>query len=202
MFYKFEVREFSHNQYDSLYRSTIGQIRNSLVKAVNEHSTLPKVVVAILDNDLVHTLPDSNKLYETTHVLSNWLMSEFDKVLESYKDLLPNKAKCPLHPQFLWIAPPMHKYFNCFNNKQCLIQGQCLVEIAKTKNNMTVLQMVKFWDHNDHNSFLRDQQRFTTEGLPNYWNSIDSAVRYWDTIVHPKILGAAKKAKQELNNSF
>ena len=44
-FKNFEVREFSNNQRDSLFQNTAGRIRNSLLKAINKHNTLPKIIV-------------------------------------------------------------------------------------------------------------------------------------------------------------
>ena len=52
-FTNYEVHEFSNNKYDSLFRSDAGRIRNSLIKAINEHNTLPKLIVTILDDNLL-----------------------------------------------------------------------------------------------------------------------------------------------------
>ena len=53
VFQHFEVREYSSNRFDSLFSNTIGHIRNCFLKVVNEHAALPKIIVVVLDDELV-----------------------------------------------------------------------------------------------------------------------------------------------------
>ena len=196
-FQNYEVCEFSNNSYDSLYRSMAGHIRNSLIKAVNEHNTLPKLIIVILDDDLIYGVSKKSDLddHQQLHILTAWLMTEFEKAILAYKDMLPPRSKRSDYSHFLWIAPPTNCNFPLHNNDMRVYQGKCLSDIVKTKQNMSVLQMVKIWEHTDRNAFLQDAQRFTSDGLDKYWSSIDSAIRYWDVILSKKIID--KKCKMQ-----
>ena len=192
-FKNYEVCCFSNNQYDSFYRSPAGRIRNSFIKAINEHNTLPNLIVVILDMDLGQKLIASADETLQLHTLASWLVNEFEKILTTYKDMLLQQAKHTDLPQILWITLPTHCHFTSVENWLRSIQSQCLDEIVHTKNGMCTLSMVKIWNHNDFNNFLKDSQCFTAEGLDRYWSSVDSAIRYWDLIVYSKILAASKK---------
>ena len=187
-FKHYEVREFSNNQYDSLFQNTAGRIRNSLLKAINEHNTLPKLIVTILDDDLIQGMnPEYMHFEDQLHIIMNWLVTEFERAIETYKEKLPLRAKRDHFPHFLWIAPPTHCNFGADSNNLRLHQTKCLAEVISTKRNMTLLKMVKFWEHEDKAAFLKEAYRFTSDGLDKYWLSIDSAIRYWDQIIAPKI---------------
>ena len=187
-FKHFEVRNFSNNKYDSLFRSTAGRIRNCFIKAINEHSALPKLIVTILDDDLVKNLKSKIDTYENLHEMTEWLLTEFEKELANYKDMILIKAQREHFPHFLWIASPQHKYFGGKNNELRAIQEKCLAEVVQTKKDMTLLKMIKFWDPSDSNLFLRNEYRFISEGLEKYWASIDAAIKYWDIIISAKIM--------------
>ena len=164
-FKNYEVREFSNNQYDSLFRNTAGRIRNSFLKAINEHNALPKLIVTILDDDLIQGMNSKFDFDLQLHVLTTWLVTEFEKAIATYKDFLPQRAKRQNFPHFLWIAPPTHCNFGAESNNLRLAQTKCLAEIVSTKKNMTMLKMIKVWEHEDRNAFLKDSYRLTSAGL-------------------------------------
>ena len=195
-FRNFEVREYSNNRYDSLFRNTAGRIRNCLIKAINEHSALPKFIVVVLDDDLTANLHLDIDPDFQLHTITAWLATEFHKAITSYKDMIPSKAKKSFQPSFLWILPPTHKYFGRDNNDLRIAQDDCIKEIAKTKEGMTALEILKIWSYEDHNLFLEDSYHFTSEGLDNYWASVDAAIRYYETIVLPEMAMKAAKPIQ------
>ena len=132
-FKNYEVREFTSNKYDSLIGSTICRIRNSFVRALNKHSSLPKLVVVVVDDDITKNLTwEDWHLFDQLHTVTEWLVLELERALASYKDIIPSKAKKANLPQFLWIAPPTHKYFGKDSNQLRELQGDCLAEVIKT----------------------------------------------------------------------
>ena len=99
------------------------------------------------------------------------------------------------------MLPPTHQYFGPANNGLRLQQGKCLLDIIKTKKDMSTLHMKKIWEHDDHNSFLKESNRFTTTGLSKYWLSVDSAIRYWNTAIAPKIGKTPRRQTTSLQHS-
>ena len=110
--------------------------------------------------------------------LQHALLKEMDQAILSYKDIIRLIAQKPNLPHFIFITPPTHKYFSRANNNLRRIQAKVLEEIVKTKDNMSCLKMIKFWNFDDSRAYLRDAARFTSEGLNRYWESVDSAIRY------------------------
>ena len=121
-----------------------------------------------------------------TQVLDS-LFKEICNTIDEYKKLLPEKAKRPHIPHVLWIAPPTHKFFKTMSNEDRSRFQSCLINAVKPYKSMTVLKMVKFWDSDNEQLFHRSSYRFSSEGLKNYWLSIDSAIRFWYVALSRKI---------------
>ena len=194
-FDNFEIRDFSSSRYLTNNRSVAGRILNKFIDALNEHNTLPKLIVFILDDDLVASIPGDAVHYQVQK-LTAWLFREVKKALDIYKDYLPNKAKKENYPQFLWIALPMHKNFGSENNRKRQDHADVLIELAKTSMDTLVLKMIKIWDPQDDNSFLYDAYRFPSDGLVKYWSSIDSAIRFWSVAIEYKVQNKKTKIKR------
>ena len=90
----FDVFQHSSSKYACTDKSVISRIRNQLANAIKEETTLPKLVVVVLDDDIL-------RAYDHSQVASNivwdkiifWLMWEFKKLTMLQKDFLPARAK-------------------------------------------------------------------------------------------------------------
>ena len=116
--------------------------------------------------------------------LLDWLMREYNKIIDIQRDYLPLKAKRAVYPHFIWIEAPMHKNFA--NNPDRFRFNRALNTVSKLHDNMSILGLKKIWDAKDGNLFLENERRFTTSGLHHYWEVVDKTVRYADTILLKK----------------
>ena len=192
-FNNYDVKAFVSRRDKSHNRNVLGRIYNNLVHAINEHTSLPKLVVMVLDDDIIKDVHHRGS--GTTikiGMLLNWLVNECGKAMQEYKNYLPAKAKRSNMGQFLWICPPTHKYFGEVSNDRRTRFTDCLQRIVSIHSNMSCLKMLKIWDHDNSNLFIYESYRFTSEGLVKYWLSIDSAIWYWVTAIANK---ANKKSK-------
>ena len=195
-FINFEVRDFLSSNYSSHNRSPTGCFLNNLIRALNEHNTLPKLIVMIMDDNLIRDIQE--QFSQKVKYLPAWLLHECNKAIEIYKDYLPVKAKNEWVPHLLWMAPSQHKNFT--NNHKRAITSEFLVEEVKFYKNMSALHMVKIWEEDNSNLYLTNCHRFTSEGLIKYWLSIDSAIRYWNVAIYPKL--GKIKLKSSRRRSF
>ena len=197
-FEQFEVLEFLSSKYSNV-RSAPCRLRNNLVKAVNDCKEVPKLIVIVVDADITRYIHLRDDMDRTVAIgkITEWLLRECYRAVESFKDYLPKKAKRVNLPQFLWMLPPTHKYFTRSANEKRIIQGNFLTTVAKLYQNMAVLRMLKVWDHEDGAAVLYDNTRFTAQGLTNYWLSVDSAIRYWNVVLSPKTGNENKFRKQK-----
>ena len=158
-----------------------------MVKALNEHNTLPKLIVMVLDDDITSEIRNDRERYGNIKDITYWLISRTRQAIDTYKDYLPIKSKKSHWPHVLWISLPMHKNFSDDENKKRELFRDCLAREVKFAKGMTNLKMIKVWDFDDENNFIREANRFTSEGLAKYWLSIDSAIRYWCVAIYPKL---------------
>ena len=200
VFENYEVKDFTTSRYSN-DRNVLSRIRNGLVTALNLYLPVPKVIVIVLDDDIVRCIDAKDKQDVVLNIeigtVTEWLAREIERVIQCFNENLPLKAKKPFHPHVLWIAPPTHKFFGRLNNVKRDRQANCLNTIVKLRDNQSVLKMLKVWNHDDSCNFVYDSYRFTTQGLVNYWMSIDSAIRYWDVAIYPKLGISTPKNKQK-----
>ena len=176
----FDIKVFADNNL-SVLDSVIGHICNALVQGVNDKSRLPKAILIIIDEDLDVVQDDHHQKY-VMGTLIHWIISEFNKIVEMQKDILPRKAVKPEYPTFIWIAPPLN--VNFVNNDYRQTVTTCIKDATEVHSCHIMMKMVKVWDSKDQ--LLYRNGRFTEIGFSKYWAAIDSAVQFWDKHLVPK----------------
>ena len=71
----------------------ISRTRNALVKLITEQVLLPKLIVLVLDDDLLTLVRDKAHTYKLTKRLLSWLINQFGRIVQTQKEYLPEKAK-------------------------------------------------------------------------------------------------------------
>ena len=83
----------------------MSRLRNNLVMALNRTITLPKIILEVLEDDIIRTIDHKDhglgKHYERR---LKWLMNQYRRVIESFIEKLPLKTKREGWPKFLWIS--------------------------------------------------------------------------------------------------
>ena len=194
------------NGFTSDNTSMIAQMANLLHKAMdcrfnNKLLPLPKIIVVVPDDDLVKLLcksdvDDHQNIGHSFNRILNFIMTEYERGVSSFKEFLPAKCVNTDFPQFLWIAAPMHENFN--NNNLCFKFNRCLEETCKLHPRTTSLTLKPIWDPKDTCLYLGNSQRFTAEGYHSYWEAVDRMVRYFDSVLLKKQLDW-KKSKKVFN---
>ena len=136
----------------------------------------------VLDDDFVRQIKCPQfGMSEFFGRIVEYLFREIYKLISSHKDHLPVRAKKATYPHFLWIQAPMHKNFpnNTARNK---------FNIALQKNtalyeNASCLELKMIWDDKEESLFFDDCDRFPSRGIITYWQAVEAAVRYCDTIL-------------------
>ena len=166
---------FNANNYE---RNFLSKVRNVLVSALNDHQHLPKLIVMVLENDLIQSIQHNNfGVSLEGGILLEWLINETYRIILTRKDQLKNKFKCPGEPHVIWIGLPLHVSFPD-NDKRTKFNNS-LRKIVPMFNKMSVMQPRKGWSTVDESMFQND--KFTAAGLLKYWKAIDSAIHFWDS---------------------
>ena len=170
----------------------VGRLANLLNSAVTTQvakkvEPLPKIIVIVPDEDILKCLDyntadsDLAKAYKR---LINYVMTEFERGVSSFKDNLPAKCKKDGYPHFLWILAPLHKKLSDENYNARITFNQCVEDTCKFHVNVSSLELKKVWDPQD--GTLIQREKFTAEGYKKYWDAIDRTVRYCDSVVIKK----------------
>ena len=184
----YKVKFFTDNSL-SLVNSITGRIRNTLVKAIKENPLLPRIIVVMLDDNMV---ADITLHYSYIFgALFHWLVMEIDRVVESHKDYLLVKGRKQDYPSFIWISPPQNVNFqnNGIQQKMDKVMKNTL---EKLKGHI-MLRLKKVWKYEDHFYF---DQFYTKKGMTHYWKSVDSTTQFWDRHLAPKSMGFTHLAQQ------
>ena len=91
----FEVRELTASKYASNTRGFLPRLINLIVKNLNEHSALPKLIVMVLDDDLIRGTRPNTKTDMITFLtrITVYLVNQLERIIAAYKGVLPDKAK-------------------------------------------------------------------------------------------------------------
>ena len=195
----YDVMGKSATKYTSNDPNILSRLRNMLVGLIHQEVKLPKMVIIVLDDDLIKYYgpdEDTESLTMAFKRLINELMTEFRKVISTQKERLPKKAQRQFYPQFIWIQAPLNCQFD--NNRERELFNQSLTNASKFQENVSVLELKKIWDRENTRLYVGEARRYTSEGLSTYWAAIDCTVRFMDTILFQKIEArATKKARME-----
>ena len=186
----FDVTGFFNNNFSSDNPSVISRLSNLMQFAVSQDfhqkiHPLPKLIVVVVENNLIQLFKDSGGVSSTSIAcLVNHIMTEHERTITSFKENLPAKSIKQDYPHILWICPPEHENFT---DNSCRFKfAKCLEEVSRLHPNVSCLTLKKVWDPRNGNLYLKESQRFTSDGLDAYWDAIDRTVRYCDSVVLKK----------------
>ena len=207
MIEEFEVSGFNNNKNLSYDKNVISRMRNNLIGAMKDQPVLPKFIVIVLDDDVITYFKNRLKKKEKVknedmkagyERMLRWLMCQYKQSISSQKEYLPKKAKKPQNdPKFIWIALPTHKNFR--NNELREIFSDSLETVTSHFHNNYTLKLIKIWDPNDPSLILEGEKNLTSTGFKSYWNAVDKAIKYADTLLLKK--EAAKNEKNKSNGN-
>ena len=168
----FEIKTYHNNEFNSNIRDYMARLCNTLGNALSAATKLPKAIVIIMDDDLIHDANINNFGMSIVYGrIVHYLMCEFNKLVSTKKDKMPMKAVHPNYPHLLWINPLPHDLFG--NNNQWYKLSKALDNTVVLYKNMWSLKLKKIWNAVDTSLYVKDANRFTATGLMTYWMAVD-----------------------------
>ena len=199
----YAVEVFGSVEHNSLNPSLLARVRNSLVRSINNCIILPRIIVVVLEDELLNEVKTNDYgLSQDYSRRIKWLMNEFRKVIDTINDYVPQNAKSTGFPKFLWISPTRHRNYK--NNALRKKFGSCIEAQAKLVENTTCLRLVQKWDFNDSSIFLEQEQRFSNQGKFDFWAAVDKTIEFYDTIYNTKSCHRSKRedsSQEDKDNS-
>ena len=159
-------------------RNVIGRIFNNIVCAINKDIILPKIIVLVMEDDLIKS---SNHYTDGISTLlgqqCEWLANEIHRTISGYKEKLPTKARKFRYPHILWIGAVHHTDFGGKKNYFRKKFNTCALSVTELFREMDFL-MLNTWD--SHDKSLVTDSELNASGKEKYWQAVDNAVQKWD----------------------
>ena len=103
------------------------------------------MITVILEEDLVKYLSEKKITFkEPIKMCLNKLVNDIRKVIATFRDKLPGKAKRYNWLHVLWLIPLLHNGFKDFELRDEV--GTILEDIVATQNGMSALRLKQVWD--------------------------------------------------------
>ena len=189
---EFEMGVFCKSKFSCNNRNMLSRLLNSLKDGMHARLKLPEVILVVLDCDIISAIQSLKDLdldcsinmsisiaTELYGSWIEWLMEKFlESIIKRHKQL-PSKAKCPLseQPVVYWTLIPNNKNYPHHTRVQIAKFNQSLDSVAKLYSNMRCIKVKDGWDY-DNTNLVTCQGRLTLVGMDQYWESIDSSVKY------------------------
>ena len=156
-------------------------------QANNKILPLPKIIVMVMDDDLLCLFKDvqDGVTAQPMSRILNHIMTEHECSIAVFKEFLPAKSVMDGYPHILWIQAPLHDKFA--NNGDRIIFNRCLEETIKLHGGVSCLALKKVWNPQNVNLFVESCNRFTNDGFHDYWEAVDHTVRFCDSILLKKL---------------
>ena len=90
-YYKLKV--FANSKFLSNDQLMLSRLRNLLITAINKDILLPKAILVVLDDDIIHDCNyEGIEVSVTYYRTLQWLIKEYHRIVLAHKDRLPNKS--------------------------------------------------------------------------------------------------------------
>ena len=90
----------------------ISRIHNALAKTMMDSASIPKMIVVILEDDLINYINYDD--YGVTALygrILDTLSRDLSAAVNKFREFLPQRAKKDAWPQFVWILPSTHNNY-------------------------------------------------------------------------------------------
>ena len=182
MYDYFNVTAFTPNPL-SINRSPMARIYNALAQGLNEATKLPRVILMIIQDDLLNAI--NYTIGRKSHAIGtcwDWLIKNIERAIDIKKEDLRNKKPGAVRinePKIIWV-----KMFGSSeaNLPQALLAAKdisnfILEEILSTKHNHFVLDISgELMD----TQFYRINGELNGTGMVHFWCSIDTMISKFD----------------------
>ena len=200
----FYISILASEEFNSNIPSLMGRIRNNYIQGLNKCITIPKIVCIVMEDALIKDVKTMNFGLTTDYEIRiKWLVSQLRKITDAFIDYLPLKMKRDNWPKFLFVCPSLH--VNYENKPLRKKFTRVLEDIAAYSERTAALRLRNGWDFDNHNIFLKEQQRFTMEGLATFWVAIDKIIEEFDQSIFDSVDAAIVPGRNRdfnRNNDF
>ena len=179
---RYSVEIAATDKYNNNNPFLIGRLLNTVIKALNKCENMPKMIFLITEDDIVNDIKttdrsEANAIFEK---YIHYLITEVEKVIDHFRDLLPENAKRVGWPKVIFIQPTIHRNYEYVNQRLRQQLAEVFEKSITKKDMFWALKLLQVWDKNNLNIARAETQKITNDGLAIFWKAIDRTVRFCD----------------------
>ena len=179
---RYEVKIAAADQFSNNNPFFTSRIVNSITHQLNTCNNMPKMLIIVLENDLIDEVNTRNReaaqaMFET---YINYIMDSIDQIISHFEDILPDNAKRIGWPKRIFISPSMHRNYTQQDLKLRRTLADVMETAAETRRNYWFLKLVQVWEEHNINNVRSDTNQITNDGLATFWKAVDCTIRFCD----------------------
>ena len=177
MFYSRDFPELSDRQIPN----RVARVHNTLVSAMSRRATLPKIIVFILEDDIIDYIDYNDYgVSEMMGPVMEYMTNEIRVSINKFKHkYLPKKSFRQHWPKIIWLMPTLHNNYSN-NNLRRKLQTELYGILRKNNDNDTMGVKLKQWSSETTALVQPGTRNLTQLGLRCYWEAVDQAIKFAD----------------------
>ena len=160
-------------------KDVLARLVNSFVKALNENVYLPRLVVVIPEDDLLHFIDHfCSGISLISSVAINWIVNQMERAVEAIKDYLQRQclgAIAPNEPKFIWVKA-ISKGFRKTESTVKYKYNPEMEEALTNQRNHYIMSLQRSFNSTHFNS----RGKFTASGNVRFWDEINKLLESFD----------------------
>ena len=184
---RFELKIAAGDMYSNA-RNMMVKINNSLVQAINSCVNITKIITIMLKGDISKQFP--NKSDDDTFIIMEvyveQMMKDINKILNEFKEMLPDFSQRENWPTIIWIIPTLHRNYKSTERYHRRVLADIIEKETKKHKNCLALRLKQVWDEDNTQFFDKYTDKFTADGLTAIWQAVDRTIKYCDVIMNKK----------------
>ena len=177
---QFEVNVATGDTYDRNNPYFTGRICNSLIKLINNSINMPKLVVLIVENDIINEVK-CDGIGSSEHYIAyiENIIKDFKRVIEQFREILPISGQRNTWPKLLFLPATLHRNYSFNKYRERKVFNEVLSTISDHhKDTVWALKLMQVWNENDLSLYSKTEQRYTKEGLDTFWRAVDRTIAF------------------------
>ena len=162
-------------------RNVMTRLVNSFVKALNDATKIPRLVLIVPDEDLFAFIGnETENMRLTCEFVFNWILTQFSRAIEAKKDEFSRRKPGALtvgEPKFIWIKMIKHDLncagIECLHHQFNLAMEDCLAD----RNHHYIMDV----SHTlDDASWFDNRGNLNGRGKSHFWRKVDGLIEQFD----------------------
>ena len=175
---RFKPHIVAGDKHSSINPYFTSRLHNALVQGLEKCSTIPKMVIVVLEDDLIHHIGEVRESQEYYKHYIEAIYQDFAETCKKLHTMMPTSSKRENWPKIIMIEASIHRYYKNIQSRKDFNEEAQIA--AKKFQNIWSVALKQIWNEHNLNLYRFDEQKFTGEGLCTFWKAVDRTIMFCD----------------------